>query len=255
MRGLERLYAFIRGGLKDCGYTCDYCGAELFSYPKPRVCERCQEKLQRLDGPRCPKCDRKTVSDGVCSDCKRKAPSFYGAACAFVYEGIGASFINKCKNGNRKAAHFLGGALAERIVVRFPELLEAKDGEPLLILPVPCSEERAKQRGFNQAEDLALVVQSALEKAGIACQVETDALLRLKVDNEQKHLSIKGREDTAQKGYHLHKRKLCKDRAVLIVDDIMTTGATLDACCGLIERAGASRVYAAAVCALAEKRE
>ncbi len=253
MRALERLYAFVRGALKGYGYTCDNCKAEVFSYPITRVCERCQSELKRLDGVRCPKCDRKGIAEGVCSDCKRKAPSFYGAACAFTYEGVGARFINKLKNGNRKAAYFLGGVLAERIVLRFPELLEANESEPLLIFPVPISEEKLKKRGFNQAEDLALVVQSALEKAGIACQVETDALRALKVDNVQKNLSIEERARAAQKGYHLHKRKLCKDRAVLIVDDIMTTGATLDACCGLIERAGASRVYAAAVCALAEK--
>ncbi len=241
----------LREKAADRGYTCDICGAELFDYPLHRICEECNDLLVKNDGETCPKCGRAVVSKGACLACKSHLPKFTAAISVFPYEGLAAQTVNGLKNGKRYLSWYLGEALAQRVASVLS--LEKLQNEKWLILPVPLTAKRQKERGYNQAEELAISLLRALQKLGAACIYDTQTLFKRRDEHMQKHLSSKERFENAEGAYHLHKRKFCKDKNILLVDDVLTTGATGNACAKLLLGAGAKCVYLCTIAATPEQ--
>ncbi|MBO7298159.1 MAG: ComF family protein [Clostridia bacterium] len=233
------------------GYTCDICGAELFDYPTHRICKECDDLLVKNDGKTCPKCGRATLSNGACLDCKSHLPQFTLAFSAFPYEGVAAQTVNAFKNGKRYLSWYFGETLAQKAVQTLS--LQALQATEWLILPVPLTANRQKERGYNQAEELAYAMYRTLQKMGVECLYDTQTLIKRRDEHMQKHLSSKERFENAEGAYHLHKRKFCRDKNILLIDDILTTGATGNACAKLLLNAGAKCVYLCTVAATPER--
>ena len=217
------------------GYTCDCCGEELFDYPLVRICEKCDKRIEYNDKAVCPKCGRKIISEGVCTSCKRVLPTFTLGVSPLTYRGETASLVNRIKNGDRRLAFFFAEIMAKSLLSRNPNVSE-KD---LLIVPVPLTENKRLERGYNQAETLALCLADVLTKQGINATLDNDVLQKKREADQQKHLTIKARNQNAVGAYHLHKRKVCQGKTILLIDDIMTTGATGSACGKLLLNAHA----------------
>ncbi len=242
------------------GYACDACKTELFFYPKQRLCTACENTLYANDGNVCIKCGRKTVTDGVCLDCKMKTPAFTVGVSPFVYQGKTAGLVNRMKNGNRRLPIYFGERMADELLTRFPTLKEEfpigryalNEAVELCILPVPITKERLRERGYNQAEELALNVEERLKELGVAAKTYTDVLLKIQDGRSQKILDYKERETQAKSVYHVHKRAFCKGKLLLLVDDILTTGATSSTCAEMLLNAGAKAVYVLCAASLSE---
>lgn len=233
----------LRNASANRGYACDICDRELFNYPRERICLDCAATLSENSGRVCPKCGRKTLADGVCLSCKSRAPKFTIGISPLVYEGETAGLINRMKNGNRRLAWYVGERMTDALIGRFSALEKCKtDAEKLLILPVPMTKEKERKRGYNQAEELSNVVEITLQKAGYFCEIDRDTLIKRADVAEQKHLDFHARAENVGKAYHVHKRKILKGRTVVLIDDIMTTGATGSAIAEKLLSAGAKAV-------------
>ena len=251
----------IRNFSFEHGYSCELCGGELFDYPEHRICNACEQGFPYNDGLTCPKCGRETVSNGVCLLCKSTLPDFDEGASAFTYASHSASAINRLKNGNRRILPYLGECITKTLLEHFPEL-EMQFGrgryeineKKLLIVPVPLSKKSRKLRGFNQAEELAKRLLLHLTEEGFAVEMDSTSLIKNKETPLQKELTGMERRKNTFGSFHLQKRTVFKDRIVVLVDDIMTTGATGSACAKLLKGAGAKLVYFLTVCSSSEKK-
>ena len=231
------------------GYTCDNCGAELFDYPAHRFCATCEGKL--LSPKRsCPKCGRETIADGVCLTCKSRAPKFTQGISPFSYKGDTALCINKMKNGEPRLAAYLGEKMADA----FLENYAGAEEKEWLIIPVPLTADRKKIRGYNQAELLAESAQNRLRERGVSSVLNNEALEKKRETGLQKEKGAKERAESIQGAYHLHLRLVCKDRYILLIDDIQTTGATGSECAGKLLNAGAKEVIFLTAAALPERK-
>ncbi len=239
----------LRKKLNNTGYVCDGCGREVFHYPFERLCETCESKMHREEKRLCEKCGRKTVSQGVCGTCKRRMPKFEKGISAFVYKGESASFINRTKNGYPRLALYFGERMAEKA----KPFLQAQESS-WLIVPVPLMKEKERERGYNQAELLAETVCDYLLSEGLDVRLDCGILTKLHDDGEQKHAHFNERMDRAEKQYTVSNRKACKGANVLLIDDILTTGATGSGCADKLYRAGANRVVFLTACALEEQK-
>ena len=220
------------------GYTCDMCGAEIFTYPTDRLCAKCEKQMVKNDCLTCFKCGRPTRAEGVCLDCKDQAPAFTFGYSPFVYGGNSAALVNRMKNGEQWLARYFGERMADEIAEQHPELFQT----PPLVIPVPLTKERLKERGYNQAERLAEAIVHRLTAKGIDAETDAQLLLKIRETGQQKHMGRRARAENAAGAYHVHKRKECKGRVILLIDDIMTTGATGSACAEKLLKAGASLV-------------
>lgn len=238
------------------GYTCDVCGAEVFRYPEERLCAACVGALGDDGGRTCDKCGRHTAAEGICQTCKRTLPKFQKGFSPLVYRGAAASAVNRMKNGTPRLALYLGENAAEYFVAHCAtiENFQGEEGETLLVIPVPLTAAKRRVRGYNQAELLARSICARLEKLGVRAELRTDILERKRDAAEQKHLGFAARRETAMAVYHVHKRIPCRGRTVLLVDDIMTTGATGSACSARLYGAGAREVFFLSATALPERK-
>lgn len=237
----------FRKWINDQGYGCELCGAELFDYPTHRLCKDCEEGLLFNDEFWCDKCGRQTKTSGICVTCKSHLPKFTKGFSPLVYHGETSAIVNRMKNGKRRLCLYLGEKTAETFVSRIP-----KEEKEFLILPVPLSKVRLQARGYNQAELLAETVAERLKERGYTVTLDSVAIECRSVVRAQKKLDFTERERNAKSAYHLHKRKICEGKTVLLVDDIMTTGATGSACARLLLGAGAKAVYFLTVAATPE---
>lgn len=251
---LQKLSKKLRAYYKENSFGCDACGAELFDYPMHRLCEECEGKMQHNDGRVCPKCGRKTVAEGVCLSCKSNMPAFAQGFSPFVYRGESASFINRVKNGKPLLAPYFAEHMAEDFLDKYADTERFKK-EPLLLVPVPMTEMRRKQRGYNQAEELAEIVCKRLQEEGYLAETDFDILQKVKESPQQKHMDYKSRQENVSGAFHVHKRKACQDRTVVLVDDIMTTGATGNECAKRLLGAGAKEVLFLVATALPELKD
>lgn len=250
----KKLTAKIRKTLDNTGYTCDVCGEEVFHYPIERLCPSCEEKLQRNHGNTCEKCGRKTFTEGICLTCKANLPAFTRGFSPFVYRGDTAGLVNRVKNGTPRLACYFGERMAEKFAARYKGLPTLSEGESLLVLPVPMTGARKRERGYNQAERLAEVVCEKLNEEGISAELHLEVLQKKRETALQKHMDAQGRRENVSGAYHVHQRAACRGKRILLVDDIMTTGATTSECAERLFGAGAKEVYVLVVAALPERK-
>ncbi len=205
--------------------------------------------LDLIFPPRCPVCGRVTVSGEVfCAPCfeellRTRTPRAPGGGrqnfSAFVnvadYDKRTEPAILRLKRIPDSAeAEVFGKALAKEILQRWPE------AGFTAVVPVPLSESKLRRRGFNQSETLAAHIAKALD-APLRC----DLLLQRDEAPAQHTLTRSQRVLAAARQYAALPGAAVSGR-VLLVDDVLTTGATLDRCAGLLKSAGAGDVVAAA---------
>ena len=211
-------------------YTCDICGAEIYD---GNFCPACLEKLTFNDKHCCPLCGRKTFRDEICMECKSKPPLFKKAVSAFVYENGATVLVFKFKNGKPYLKKLFADKIAEKLV-GFPEID--------CIVYVPLAKLSAIKRGYNQSRLLATALSSR-----ILTPVVYGAIRRVKRGRVQKGLTREERAENVKGAFKVVKREEIKGKSVLLVDDVMTTGSTVNEVSRLLLSAGAKEVFVATV--------
>lgn len=225
---------------------CCVCGQELGLQGGTGVpvCRACWESLQPWEGPLCGCCGVPFASaraaefaTPLCFECQREERSFDLARSYGLYTGALRTLILQLKFRRRAR---LGKRLGERLSPLW-ESLEVRDA---LLVPVPLHPSRQRQRGFNQAELLAQGLARALRGVGREAPVEKRCLRRTRPTPPQTGLSLAARRENVRGVFAVERPARVRDRAVTLIDDVMTTGATLSACAAALKQAGASHVWA-----------
>ena len=256
MKWFQSLKKRIRSFSNSHGFTCDGCGTELFDYPTHRLCAVCEDSLRLNDGLTCPKCGRKTLAEGVCLSCKGRAPRFDKGISPFVYRGESASFVNRIKTSNPTLALYFAERMADRVIAGLEELEKflGEGEETLLLIPVPMTKARLRERGYNQAALLAGQVFEILQEKGYRVEFRDDILCKRKDTAQQKHMDFSSRMENVAGAYKVEDRQACKKRTMLLIDDILTTGATGSECASRLLSAGAKQVFFLTAAALPEQK-
>ena len=179
----------------------------------------------------------------LCGDCRAHAPEFVKAAAYGSYQGGLRELIHLLKYDRvRPAASVLGRMLAEAIA----DLEPGFAAQPPLVIPVPLFAAKLRQRGFNQSE---LIARAALKlrPAGREFPLNPGLLARHRDTDSQTGLTRHQRQENMRGAFRVLNPALVKDRDVLLVDDVFTTGTTISECARTLRRAGAARVWAATV--------
>ncbi len=171
-------------------------------------------------------------------DCKQAPPAFEKGVALFLYLGESALLINRVKGGNPRLAAYVGERMGKRLI----ECVEGIDGE-LLLLPVPMTKEKRREKGFNQAERLAEGVYDLLTEKGIAAEIDFQLLIKTRETRPQKRASRQERRENVRGAYHITDRAKCKGKKVVLIDDVMTTGSTGNEIAKKLYKAGARKVY------------
>jgi competence protein ComFC len=205
-------------------------------------CEACQEELPWIAPPICPRCGRpfpKSPSspDHLCGDCLQSAFLFDSARSATQHSGVVRKRIHQLKFGGRL---FWAPPLAELLV----DLFRREESAPVdIIFPVPLHVRRLRQRGFNQA---GLLAKAFGRRLGLP--VLYDVLVRKCWTEPQTRLNREERLKNVRDAFQVLDIGKVKDLSVLIIDDVYTTGTTLNECAKTLKSVGASAVHALTVC-------
>ena len=186
----------------------------------------------------------------MCLTCKSHAPSFKLGISPFAYKGEAALAVNRMKNGDPRLAAYFGEQMAEKLL----QVYEIEGLESALIVPIPLTDTRLRERGYNQAQRLAESVEWRLIEKGVDAQLNEEILQKRRETKLQKQTSGKERAENVQGAYHVHLRTACRDRVIVLIDDIMTTGATGNECAKLLLSAGAKEVIFLTAVALPEQK-
>lgn len=234
--------AVLRDGLAplvDLVYPprCPLCGTGIGA--QTGLCSACWSELVIPGEPSCALCQRPFASaavdqGAVCAPCLADPPRHDGIAAGTLYGDGSRKLVLAFKHGRRIA---LAPMLARLIVARLPVL----EGE-WLIVPVPLHRWRLWSRGFNQAALLAGEIARATRQV-----LAVDALRRTKRTPALGGLGRKARARTLSGAIAVDPRREAKIKGaqVILVDDVLTSGATSDACVRALRKAGASKVIVA----------
>lgn len=213
--------------------TCAHCALDLRWDAAEPLCPGCLAGLEPLPELHCRACGLPLPDGGAsCRDCRGRSP--LTARAAFVFNPQLRSLVHALKyRGRDDLAPFLAGAMADALG-RFPEL-----GGHGFSLAVPLHRARARDRGYNQAELLAaaLAARANLFHLPGAAERVRDTPSQTELSREQRRANMEG-------AFRIAKPELVKGRAILIIDDVATTLATLSSLAEELRKAGARSVAA-----------
>ena len=214
------------------GTACALCGTWL--PPGLALCEGCETELPWL-GPHCQRCALPLPVVGlICGGCLADSPAFDQVLTPWRYAFPVDSLINAFKHRDQGNLGRLAGALLAR---HLQHLFDEGQPRPELLLPVPLSPQRLRQRGFNQAALLANWLGKPLQ-----LPVNTQLLQRVQEQHSQQGLTASERRRNLKQAFALVTAAELAGRHLALVDDVLTTGATADSLARLLKRAGARRV-------------
>lgn len=195
------------------------------------ICASCYQSLPGITPPLCPGCGRPQAGEILCSSCAGRPTALDGIRSPFRFEGVARQAIHQLKYQHLRALVVpMAGLLRDYLIVN------PMPGD--VLVPVPLHKKRLKERGYNQSGLLA----QALGKL-INLPVMADCLIR------QRHTPPQVRTSTVEERWHnIAAAFACRDsrlqsKRVLLIDDVSTSGATLDACATALKASGAISVW------------
>ena len=219
---------------------CHICRSFIPNAGNLHICPTCRDRLPLVSSPLCVICGipfTGTGSDHRCGACLTHPPHFDTARAHFLYEGALRDLIHSFKyNQNTKLRYPLALLTLEGVSELLP------DHNPNLIIPVPLHRSRLRQRGFNQAVLLGRVLSRQL-----SLPMLTDVLVRTRSTEPQIELSAAERRLNVKGAFKVRKPDRVAGKRILLLDDVMTTGSTMDECAKELKRAGADVVIAATI--------
>jgi ComF family protein len=207
---------------------CIGCGKEG-SY----ICGSCRHSLETIFPPVCPRCGRPqpgTASAAECSNCAGRLTSIRSVNAPFLFTGVIRDAIHEFKYRNLRA---LGPELAQLLFEYFR--LNPVPGD--VFVPVPLHPKRFKERGYNQS---AVLARELGRLTGLP--VIGDCLIRTKfISSQARSAGVSERQNNVTGAFARRDGRLA-GRQVILIDDVSTSGATLESCAGTLMAAGAAAV-------------
>lgn len=206
--------------------VCVGCGE-----PGYRLCVKCFEKVRFIAEPVCNTCGFPlALSGNSCSLCKRKRPPYNALRSLAQYEGVIRDCVHALKYHNNLSLGELFSTYLVALVVKEKWRID-------LVIPVPLSPFRIEERGYNQS---ALLARPLAMHLGF--RYNPYGLIRTRNTRSQVELSVSERYENVAGAFEANP-EIVKKKNVLLVDDVTTTGATLEACTLALKSAGASAIY------------
>ena len=204
------------------------------AHPSVEICGDCFRRLPHNDIC-CLRCALPLAEDAgdtvLCGGCIKKAPAFDYANSLFRYEDDIIRLIHQLKFAEKiTIARSLGEMLLELLAKR-----PAIEGRPDCLLPVPLHNARWRQRGFNQSAEIARVMARKL-----AIPIEQNAVIRQRKTTSQTGLNARERQKNIRGAFEVVTE--IKAKHVLIIDDVMTTGSTVNELARVLKKGGVQRV-------------
>lgn len=206
--------------------TCCFCGQELNE--KGLICQKCFEKLPFIKKP-CKKCGSETYSGDYCIRCKNASFYFDGAISVCDYDSFVKNIIYKYKNGDKY--------LFEPISFFMKEKLQQSGINIDLLACVPLTKKVYKKRGYNQS---ALIMEYLSKQLNLPCHT---AFVKTKESVFQKDITAEQRKKNVKGLFLLTGKDNVKGKDILIIDDVITTGSTLNECARVFKKGGAKSVW------------
>lgn len=219
---------------------CVVCHKILSHNGEEKLCDTCRRNIRRVTEPRCKRCSKPIshMEKELCDDCQSRSFSVERGFALYPYDKyMKKAVINFKYKGELSGGEYFSGKLVQHYGRWIKKI------SPDVIIPVPVHKKRLRFRGFNQAGYMAEQIGRQL---GIA--VDGDYLVRNGDTKPQKSLDVKARIENLQKGFAIRGNTHKRYEKVLLVDDIYTTGATLEACGKVLKKAGTDSIYFLCLC-------
>ncbi|OHB54009.1 MAG: hypothetical protein A2Y07_02175 [Planctomycetes bacterium GWF2_50_10] len=218
--------------------SCGTCGALIENHVDD-LCEKCWQDLRACCGADyCRRCgltaSRFAIYDGACTQCRDKQFNFDSIARAGIYTGVLSKAVLAFKHGRDEVAPIL------KTLAKAALASAGFENPPDQFVPVPLYWFRRVQRGFNQAHILARAICPQLNL--IKCD-----LARTRNTPRQALLDAKDRFTNVRDAFAIRRGHSFKGKTICLVDDVKTTGSTLNECASLLKTAGAVNVYAVVI--------
>lgn len=235
------MFARLRRGLKDILYppTCAACRRRLPEDDSDAlICRECRLAIKKNLPPFCFRCGRhldiKKAVKNLCAGCVKQQLHFDRALSPCKYEGVMKELIHAFKYRNKD---YLGEHLSALMVEFIQEY--GFDMNPIdLIIPIPLYRSKMREREFNQAQVLSDCVARAFNKDTLS-----DSLIRHRATRPQSELQGDARMQNIQGCFSLTRAHSVAEKNVLLIDDVLTTGATASEAASVLKKAGAHTVF------------
>jgi len=217
--------------------ACQYCGQERATPDEGYIGAKCRQNVKAIEPPYCERCglpfDGAITAPFECANCHEMELHFSKARSAVAARGMILELIHRYKY---QRALWLEPYLAELLIRQAASAIRSEQWD--MLVPVPLHPLKKSEREFNQAERLAKRLSSATD-----VPLRTDVLSRVAPTRTQTKLS------RAERAANVHRAFACKDargtlkdKRVVLVDDVLTTGATTSACAKVLRANGAREV-------------
>lgn len=211
--------------------TCPICDKTIGR--KETICNKCINKIHYIEEPKCKKCGKQLNEEETeyCADCRVTKHIYNAGIAAFLYDDIISKSIYRFKYHNRRTyAQYYGQAIFKK----YEKQIRRWDAD--VIIPVPVHEKKLIKRGYNQAELIARELGKCLGMDVDGCYLQ-----RIVDTKPQKEMARNERKKNLENAF-----KICdnvvKYNKIILVDDIYTTGSTIDECAQVLIEGGATTV-------------
>lgn len=213
-------------------FTCNFCGDEIFDGDDKATCENCKSNLPFCTGKICKKCGDIINNEATyCEMCKAEEKLFKFNRSIFLYDDKIANAIRDFKFDNAK---YWNKCFAGYLFDAYKFYGYNCD----VICYVPMHKKRQQMRGYNQSELLATRLGQLLN-----IPVSYENLVKAKDTKNQVDLNFKQRKENLKDAFEVLNKSEFKNKNILLIDDVYTTGSTLNNCTVALKKAGAKAVY------------
>ncbi len=207
------------------------------------LCGHCYDAVVMATPPFCKHCGRPSGKNEVCRYCKKNDPSLDRVRAWSLFIPPMDKIIHAFKYGNKSSLATILGRSMAKVMAGDPVLMSYE-----YLVPVPLFSGRERDRGYNQSELLCREISIETGKKILNCLLRTrNTPTQTTLKDEKRRVNVAG-------AFKMRQGVSVVDKILLLVDDVMTTGATLDECAEVLKAAGAKNVYGL-ICAVAPGRQ